>query len=228
MASLADVSKIAILGGSGALGSGLARRWAKAGQAVVLGSRDPARAQEAVAAINTACGAERAAAATYRDAASQADIIVLTVPFASQKDVLEQVRDLVGEKVVVDCTVPLRPPRVGTVQLPPEGSAAQVAKGVLEPGARIVSAFQNVGAALLASDAPIDCDVLVCSDDNDARALGVALAELAGLRGLEAGPLANAAAAEALTSLLIQINRRYKADHAGIRLTGLPGDPNHA
>lgn len=227
MASLSNVSKIAILGGAGALGSGLARRWAKAGQQVLIGSRDPARAQDTVTAINDACGAPRASAASYRDAAAAADIIVVTVPFASQKDVLDQIRDLVGDKVVVDCTVPLKPPKVGTVQLPPEGSAAQVARAILEPGARLVSAFQNVGAALLASDATIDCDVLVCSDGNEARAVGVALAEAAGLRGLEAGPLANAAAAEALTSLLIQINRRYKADHAGIRLTGLPGDPGH-
>lgn len=227
MASLSNGSKIAILGGAGALGSGLARRWAKAGQQVVVGSRDSGRGQDAVAAINAACGAPRASAASYRDAAADADIIVVTVPFASQRDVLDQIRDLVGDKVVVDCTVPLRPPRVGTVQLPPEGSAAQIARAALPPEARVVSAFQNVGAALLASDKTIDCDVLVCSDDDEARKIGVALAELAGMRGLEAGPLANAAAGEALTSLLIQINRRYKADHAGIRFTGLPGDPHH-
>lgn len=227
MASLSKNSKIAILGGSGALGSGLARRWAQAGFEVVLGSRDPERAASAVAAINEACGASRASAAAYRDAAAQADVVVVTVPFASQRDVLDAVKDVVGEKVVVDCTVPLKPPKVGTVQLPPEGSAAQVARSVLGPAARIVSAFQNVGAGLLASDAAIDCDVLVCSDDDEARETGVALAEAAGLRGIQAGPLANAVAAEALTSLLIQINRKYKADHAGIRLTGLPGDRGH-
>lgn len=178
-------------------------------------------------AINAAVGAASATAATYRDAASAADIIVVTVPFASQGDVLSQIRDLVGEKVVVDCTVPLRPPKVGSVQLPPEGSAAQVGKAVLGDSARVVSAFQNVGANLLAGDDEIDCDVLVCSDDADARATGVHLVEAAGLQGFEAGPLANAAATEALTSLLIQINRKYKADHAGIRLTGLPGRNGH-
>lgn len=228
MASLSTPLKIAVLGGAGALGSGLARRWAKAGHQVVIGSRDPDRAQGVVDTINGAYGPDRASAATYRDAAGAADIIVLTVPFASQRDVLGHIQDLVGDKVVVDCTVPLKPPKVSTVQLPPEGSAAQVARVVLGPDARIVSAFQNVGAALLAKDDDIECDVLVCSDDPVARALGVELVQAAGLQGYEAGPLANAAAAEALTSLLIHINRRYKADHAGIRLTGLSGQAHHA
>ncbi|MBV9510977.1 MAG: NADPH-dependent F420 reductase, partial [Caulobacteraceae bacterium] len=214
---------IAVLGGAGALGSGLARRWAKAGFSVVLGSRDPSRAQGGADEINAAVGAARVSAATYEDAAAKADIAVLTVPFASQADTLALVKAALAGKVLIDCTAPLKPPKVGAVQLPPEGSAGQIAQALLGPEVKVVSAFQDVGAALLHHDAPIECDVLVCSDDVEARKLGVELVEAAGLRGIEAGPLANAAAAEALTSILITINRRYKADHAGIRITGLPG-----
>jgi NADPH-dependent F420 reductase len=214
---------IAVLGGTGALGSGLARRWAQAGYQVILGSRDPARAQETLASLNEALGAARPiTAAAYADAAAAAAVVALTVPFASQADILTAVKPQLAGKVLIDCTVPLRPPRVGRVQLPPEGSAAQLAQALVGPEVKVVSAFQNIGAAHLQSDAAhIDCDVLVCSDDDEARALGVTLAQAAGLTAYQAGPLANAAAAEALTSVLIQINRRYKADHAGIRITGL-------
>jgi hypothetical protein len=214
---------IAVLGGTGALGSGLARRWAQAGHKVILGSRDPARAQETLAELNkTLAGKTPITAATYADAAGAADVVALTVPFASQADILAAVKPQLAGKVLIDATVPLRPPKVGRVQLPEQGSAAQLAQEIVGPDVKVVSAFQNIGAAHLQSDAAhIDCDVLVCSDDNEARATGVRLVEDAGLCGYEAGPLANAAAAEALTSVLIQINRRYKADHAGIRITGL-------
>lgn len=214
---------IAVLGGTGALGSGLARRWAKAGHRVVIGSREAAKA-EAAAAELSATGLP-VSGASNRDAASQAQVAVLAVPFDSQLSTLEQAKTELAGKVLIDCTVPLRPPKVGTVRLPPEGSAAQIGQAFLGPDVRVVSAFQNIGAALLQSDAAsIDCDVLVCSDDDAARALGVRLAEAVGLRAFQAGPLANAAASEALTSVLIQVNRRYKAKHAGLRLTGLPGD----
>jgi hypothetical protein len=176
-----------------------------------------------MATVNEGLGsAKPITAATYADATSAADVVALTVPFASQADILGAVKAQLSGKVLIDCTVPLRPPRVGRVQLPPEGSAAQLAQALVGPEVKVVSAFQNIGAAHLQSDAShIDCDVLVCSDDDEARALGVTLAEAAGLTAYQAGPLANAAAAEALTSILIQINRRYKADHAGIRITGL-------
>jgi coenzyme F420-0:L-glutamate ligase/NADPH-dependent F420 reductase len=213
---------IAVLGGTGALGSGLARRWAKAGYSVILGSRDAVRAQATADEMNATLGVTGISGATYVDAAAKADIAAITVPFASQRDTLDLVASALAGKILIDCTAPLKPPKVGTVQLPPEGSAGQIAQGLVGPDVIVVSAFQDVGASLLHHDAPIECDVLVCSDNVDARKTVVTLVEAAGLRGIEAGPLANAAAAEALTSILITINRRYKADHAGIHITGLP------
>jgi hypothetical protein len=137
---------------------------------------------------------------------------------------LAAIKDWVQGKLVVDVTVPLTPPRVARVQLPPEGSAAVAAQAALGPGVKIVSAFQNVAAHLLEADGPVACDVLVCGDDKDAREEVVALARAAGMRGFHAGSLANSAASEALTSVLIFLNGRYRTT-AGIRLTGVPDDP---
>lgn len=207
---------IAVLGGTGAEGSGLAARWARAGYRVLVGSRDAARAAEAAAAFG-AEGMDNAAAA------AACDIAVLTVPYAAQRPTLEALRDALQGKILIDVTVPLVPPKVMRVQMPPEGSAAKIAQAVLGDGVRVVSAFQNVSAEHLADgDHEIDCDVLIAGDDPAARAEAVALADAAGLRGIEAGPLDNAAAAEALTSLLIWMNRRYKSPGTGIRITGIP------
>ena len=217
----APLPVVAVVGGSGAEGSALAARWARAGRRVVIGSRSAGRAAAAAAALAVH---GRVDGAANRDAAEAADIVVLTVPFAAQRAILADVRGAVAGKIVVDATAPLVPPRVSRVRLPPEGSAAQAAQAALGAGVRVVSAFQNVAAGALADpEAEVACDVLVCGDDAEARAATVRLVEAAGLRGLEAGPLANAAAAEALTSALIWINRRYGAEGAGIRITGLPG-----
>ncbi len=214
---------IAVLGGTGALGSGLARRWARAGYTVLIGTRDPARAAPLVAELQTASeAAAGSGSASYQDAAAQADLAVLTVPFDNQIPILERVRDALADKILIDCTVPLRPPKVGTVQLPQEGSAAQRAQALLGADTRVVSAFQNVSAVLVNGDRDtIDCDILVSGDDAAACTVAVGLAKAAGMNALHVGPLANAAAAEALTSILIQINKRYKSKHAGIRITGL-------
>lgn len=193
---------VAILGGTGSLGSGLARRLSQAGYAVAIGSRDPARGM------------------TYREAAASADIVILTVPFAHQTAVLSDVREALAGKILVDATVPLVPPKVARVQLPPQGSAALAARAILGDDVRIVSAFENVAADLLNQDGPVDCDILVTGDDPAARSAVIALATAIGLRALHAGPLDNAVAAEALTSLLIFLNRHY-GGHAGIRITGL-------
>ncbi|MEL0113767.1 MAG: hypothetical protein VW835_18690, partial [Rickettsiales bacterium] len=148
---------------------------------------------------------------------------VLTVPYAAQRPTLEALRDALQGKILIDVTVPLVPPKVMRVQMPPEGSAAKIAQDLLGDGVRVVSAFQNVSAEHLADrEHAIDCDVLIAGDDPAARAEAVALADAAGLRGIEAGPLDNAAAAEALTSLLIWMNRRYKSPGTGIRITGIP------
>lgn len=214
---------LAVLGGSGALGAALAMRWAKAGHAIVIGTRDPSRAGP-VEAIRAAIPQASVRALGYAEAAAAGEIAVLTVPFAAHRATLEAVREAVQGKILVDATAPLVPPRVGTVQLPPGGSAAKAAQEFLGTGVRVVSAFQDVAAHKLAQlDLAIDCDVLVTGDDVEAREQAIRLVEAAGLRGWHAGPIANSAAAEALTSVLIHINRRYKIDGAGIRITGAPG-----
>ncbi len=210
---------IAVIGGSGNLGAALARRWVQAGQRVVIGSRDAAKAAAAAAKLAAELGAE-VGGASNMEAARQADVVVVAVPFASQLSVLEEIRPGIGGKVVIDTTVPLVPPKVARVQLPPEGSAAQRAQKLLGADVKLVSAFHNVAAHKLATDEEVECDVLVFGDDKAARAVAVELAAHARLRGLHAGALANAAAGEALTSILIFMNKTYRVDGAGIRITG--------
>jgi NADPH-dependent F420 reductase len=220
-----DLPTLAILGGTGDLGTGLALRWLTAGYAVVIGSRDPARAEEAVTALRATL-AERgvegvdASAASNLEAAQQADIVVLTVPFAHQAPTLETVRGALEGKILVDVTVPLVPPKVARVQLPEAGSAGQIAQALLGEGVSVVTAFQNVAAHHLQAEGEIPCDVLVCGNKRDARAEVVTLVEAAGMRGIHAGMLPNSAAADALTSVLININKQYGI-HACIRITGL-------
>lgn len=207
---------IGILGGTGDLGSGLAKAWARAGYAVVIGSRS---AEKAEAAAGEMEGKVRGAG--NADAAREADVVVLAVPFASHEATLLEVREAVQGKILVDAAVPLVPPKVSTVQLPAEGSAAQIAQKLLGDGVRVVSAFHNVGAAKLHSGGRADCDVLVFGNDKEAREAVIELAGAVATRGVDGGVLANSAAAEALTSVLIGINRRYKVPGAGIRITGL-------
>jgi NADPH-dependent F420 reductase len=212
---------IAILGGTGALGGGLAKRWAKAGYSIIIGSRTQEKADAAVAEFAQTMGLDHLTAMENSAAAKAADIVVLTVPFAHQTATLEAVKPGLQGKILIDVTVPLMPPKVGRVQLPEGGSAGQIAQDILGESVNVVSAFQNVAAAHLQADHEIDCDVLVSGDSPEARQTVIDLAEKAGMRGFHAGPIANAAAAEALTSVLIQINRKYKC-HAGIKISGLP------
>jgi NADPH-dependent F420 reductase len=213
---------IAVLGGTGALGSGLALRWARAGYDVIIGSRDAARAAERANELSALIGGVPIQAMSYADAARSASLSVLAVPFKSQDEVLSQVKDALAGKVLVDCTAPLVPPKVSRVQMPPEGSAGVRAQGLVGEHVRVVSAFQNVGAKHLHDlDHTIDCDVLICGDDAEARDQTVELVAAAGMRGVVAGPLANSVAAEAMTSLLIFINRHYGCNEAGVRVTGL-------
>lgn len=214
---------IAVIGGTGAEGRGLALRLAHAGHAVVIGSRDAARASEAAQAINARLGTSRASGADNAAAAAAASVVLLTVPFAAQVATAESIREQLQGKVLIDATVPLVPPKVSRVQLPPGGSAVAALQERLGPQVRVVAAFQNVSAHHLTDlDHAVDCDVLVCGDDTAACDTVVGLVDSMGMRGLYAGPACNAAAAEALTSVLIVINRRYKAQGAGIRITGLP------
>ena len=218
---MADRPRIGIIGGTGDLGSGLAKRWAAAGYEVVIGSRSREKAEAAARELaNGAVGSLKGD--DNLGAARSADIVVLAVPYSNHNATLQELREAVRGKIVVDAAVPLVPPKVSTVQLPPEGSAAQIAQSLLGDEVRVVSAFHNVGAAKLHSGGSVDCDVLVFGNSKEAREAVMALADAAGTRGIDGGVLANSAAAEALTSILIGINRRYKVDGAGIRITGLP------
>jgi hypothetical protein len=210
---------IAVIGGSGNLGAALARRWAKAGRSVIIGSRDAAKAANAAAQLAAELKVEVGGAGNL-EAAQRADVVVVAVPFASQLQVLEEIRPALAGKVVIDTTVPLLPPKVMRVQLPAEGSAAQRAQALLGAEVRLVSAFHNVAAHKLATDEEVQCDVLVFGDDKADRTQVVALADAAGLRGLHGGALANSAAAEAMTSVLIFLNKTYRVDGAGLCITG--------
>lgn len=218
---------LAIVGGTGALGSGLALRWAAAGYRVVIGSRDAAKGAAVAAGLEATLAARGRDAqievADNRAAAAAGDIVVLAVAFGHQRTTLEAIRAELAGKILVDVTVPLVPPKVMRVQLPPEGSAGQIAQALLGEPTRVVSAFQNVAATHLQGEGPVPCDVLVCGDDRDARQQVIALVEAAGARGLHGGSIANAAAAEALTSVLIFLNKEY-GGHSGIRISGLDGD----
>jgi NADPH-dependent F420 reductase len=211
---------IAILGGTGDLGTGLAIRWAKAGHAIIIGSRTQQKADAAVAELEKISPQTPARAMVNSAAAAAGDIVVLTVPFEHQLSTLESVRGGLEGKILIDVTVPLIPPKVGTVQLPPEGSAGKRAQNYLGDGVKVVTAFQNVAAHLLKQDVKIECDVLVAGNSKEARDKVVELVEIAGMTGWHAGPIENSAAAEALTSILIQINRRHSISHSGIKIVG--------
>lgn len=218
---------IAILGGTGSEGSGLALRWAHAGYRVVIGSRNAEKAAQLCARINERLASAAVSYASNRDAAAVGQIVVLSVPYAAQRSTVEEVRDALGGKILIDTTVPLVPPKVARVQLPEGGSAVAAIQRLLGESVKVVSAFQNVPARLLQElGHEVDCDVLVCGDDVQARETVIALAADIGLRALHAGPIVNSAAAEALTSVLISINSRYKVSGTGLRITGLD-DPKH-
>ncbi len=211
---------IAILGGTGDLGTGLAIRWSKAGYKIVIGSRTLEKAQNAVASLQEISPETPADAMENLDAAAAGDIVVLTVPAEHQISTLDYVKDNLQGKILIDVTVPLVPPKVGTVQLPEEGSAGKRAQDFLGEEVMVVTAYQNIAAHLLQQDVEIECDVLVCGNKKDARQKVIELSEEAGMKAWHAGPVANSAAAEALTSVLIQINRSKIVSHSGIKIIG--------
>jgi len=216
---------LAILGGTGDLGTGLARRWAQAGYEVIIGSRTQEKAEAAVADLREVMAERGVSEITVQAkenlaAAEAADIVTLTVPFSHQSSTLEVVKSALQDKILIDVTVPLVPPKVARVQLPPQGSAGQIAQELLGEEVAVVSAFQNVAAAHLQEGRGVDCDVLVTGNKKAAREEVIKLVEAAGMRGFHAGMINNAAAAEALTSVLITINKQYGC-HAGITISGL-------
>lgn len=219
---------IAILGGTGDLGTGLARRWAQAGYTVIIGSRTLEKAEAAVADLSKVMAERGVKDVSVRamdnlSAAQTANVVAMTVPFSHQVSTLESVKGALAGKILIDVTVPLVPPKVARVQLPPQGSAGQIAQALLGDEVKVVSAFQNVAAHHLQEGHGLECDVLVCGDSKEARAEVIKLVEAAGMRGFHAGSIANAAAVEAMTSVLIFINKQYNC-HAGVRVTGIePG-----
>ncbi len=213
---------LAVLGGTGNEGKGLALRWANAGYKVILGSRSAEKAAEVAEEMNAILGSSNVSGCGNVQAAEQADIAVLTVPYSAQRAVVEEVQHALSGKILVDVTVPLKPPRVFQVQLPDNGSAVQAVQTFLGDSVKVVSAFQNISAHHLTDlDYQFDCEVLVCGDDAEACETVIQMSEAIGLHAWHAGVLANSVVAEALTSVLIAINKRYKTPSAGIRITGV-------
>ena len=213
---------IAVLGGTGKEGKGLAYRWAKAGYMVLIGSRSSERAVTAASEIMELLeGSSSLVGTSNLEAAKLADIVVLTVPYAAHRETLESVKDVLKGKLLIDVTVPLVPPKVTKVQMPAAGSAAQEAKEIVGEGVEVVAAFQNISHELLLTDEEVECDVLVTGTSKDARTEAIRLVEAAGLTGWDAGPIENSAVVEGLTSVLIGINKKYGSTHAGIKITGI-------
>ena len=212
---------IAILGGTGKEGKGLAYRWAKAGYRVLIGSRSPEKAKDVAKDIITLLdGNAFIDGTTNLDAASVSDIVVLTVPYPAHRETLENLREALQGKILVDVTVPLVPPKLTKVQMPSAGSAAQEALAILGETVQVASAFQNISHELLLNDEPIECDVLVTGTSKEARQETLKLVAAAGFTGWDAGPLENSVVIEGLTSVLLNINRLTGSTHAGIKITG--------
>ena len=218
------LATLAVIGGTGAEGSGLALRWAAAGYPVLIGSRSRDRAKSAAAELSALLPGEGPTIGgdTNAGAAEAADVVILSVPYDSQSGIIEQIRAGCQGKTVVSVVVPLKPPRVSRVWRPPAGSAAEEAQALLGEGARLVAAFQNISATHLKDlDHAVDCDILVTGDDRGAKGTAVELAEAAGMRGIDAGPLVNSGVSEGLTAVLIGVNLRHKVKGSGIRITGV-------
>ncbi len=212
---------IAVLGGTGKEGKGLAYRWARAGYHVLIGSRDPEKANAAAGEVREMLGGEISVNGLGNlEAAKEADIVVLTVPYSAHRSTLEAVRDELQGKILVDVTVPLVPPKVSTVQMPAAGSAAQEAREIVGEGVEVCAAFQNISHEHLLDNADVECDVLVTGTSKAAREEVIKLVEAAGLTGWDAGPIQNSVVVEGLTSVLIGINKKYGSTHAGIKITG--------
>ncbi len=222
-----EITKVAIIGGTGNLGKALAWRWARAGYDVTIGSRTKEGAQTAADKLNKRLGNELIRAADNLTAIEDAEVVVLTVPFSAHSTVLESIKPKLSGQILIDTTVPLRPPAVSVAQLPKEGSAAEITQKIVGDNALVVAAFHNASAALLNEDVKIDCDILVTADKLSTRRAIKKLVEDSGCRPINAGKLANSAASEALTSALIHINRTYKTRHSGIKITGVQTDFDH-
>src|SRR5690349_21749226 len=222
MASETLLLTIAVLGGTGKEGKGLAYRWAKAGYRILIGSRSSEKAVTSASEIMELLeGSSSVVGTTNLEAAEQADIVVLTVPYAAHRDTLESVKTALQGKILVDVTAPLVPPKLSKVQMPPAGSAAQEAKEIVGEEVEVVAAFQSVSHEHLLGEENVECDVLVTGTSKKARGEVIRLVEAADLVGWDAGPIENSVVIEGLTSVLININKIYGSKHAGIKITGV-------
>ncbi|RPI95093.1 MAG: NADPH-dependent F420 reductase [Chloroflexi bacterium] len=212
---------IAVLGGTGKEGKGLAYRWAKAGYRVLIGSRSSEKAVTAAGEIMQLLeGSCSVVGTTNLEAAREAEIVVITVPYPAHRETLESVKDALKGKLLVDVTVPLVPPKISKVQMPPAGSAAQEAREIVGEDVEVVAAFQSVSYKYLLEEEESESDVLVTGTSKKARAEALTLVEATGLTGWDAGPIENSVVIEGLASVLIYINKQYGSKHAGIRVTG--------
>lgn len=214
--------KIAIIGGTGRQGRGLAYRWAQVGHEILIGSRKVESALAAVEELRERLNGEgKLSGMTNAEAVEAGDIAVLTVPFEHMRSTLEELKDLLQGKLLINVCVPLVPPKVTRVQMPPEGSGALMAQTILGDNARVVDAFQNVSFEHLLSGEAIDTDVLVAGYDKAARELVIKLSEDIGIKAWDAGVIQNTMVVEGLTSILIGLNIQYKVPSSGIRITGI-------
>ena len=218
-----DLFNIAIIGGTGKEGKGLAFRLAKAGHNIIIGSRIPSKAVEtADEIIKQLSGNISILGLSNEQAARACDIVILTIPYSAHRTTIECIKNLVIGKLVIDVTVPLVPPKVSSVQMPSAGSAAQEAHQILGDTVQLAAAFHNISHEnLIGDEIELDCDVLVTGTSKDARQKTLALVKSAGFYGWDAGPIENSVVLEGLTSILIGINRKYGSTHAGIRITGV-------
>jgi NADPH-dependent F420 reductase len=217
-----DYMKIAILGGTGKEGMGIGYRWAKAGHEITIGSRLESKALDAAAKLQEMLGNEiKIAGKENLEAAKEAELLVLTVPFSAHKAMCEYIKEASQGKIVIDVTVPLVPPKVTKVQMPPAGSATLEAKEILGENTSVVAAFQNISYEHLVEDGEVSCDVLVTGDSKASRETVIKLVQDAGLVGIDAGPIENSVVVEGLTSILIGINKQFGIHDAGIKITGI-------
>ncbi len=221
--TIQPIKTIAVAGGTGKEGKGLAYRWALAGYNIIIGSRAVEKAEAAASELNEKLqGKAIVRGLLNHDAAKLADLVVLTVPFSAHKDTLNGLKDVLIGKILIDVTVPLVPPKVTKVQMPPAGSAAQEALEVLGEGSKVCSAFQNISYEHLLNDEEITCDVLVAGTDKESRGIVLKLVADAGMVGWDAGPIENSVVLEGLTSVLIGLNKQFSSTSAGIQITGIP------
>jgi 8-hydroxy-5-deazaflavin:NADPH oxidoreductase len=213
---------IAIVGGTGKEGKGLAYRWSKAGHRVIIGSRSQEKAQAAADEVKALAAGVDVEGMANGEAVQQAEVAVLTVPFAVHQEMLRSLKPFLVGKILIDVTVPLVPPKVTKVQMPPAGSASLEAQGILGEDTQVVAAFQNISYEKLLNDEDVECDVLVCGKSKAAREVVLGLVKDAGLVGWDAGPLENSVVVEGMTSILIGLNKQFGVQSAGIRVTGIP------